>query len=74
MRPDQEAVVELMVKDTMKDQRIAELESENERLRVALARAIRALEFADTPESRLVHFNDLTKQLKTALDGEDAQG
>ncbi len=37
-------------------------------LREALTRAIRALEFADAPESRVYHFRDLVAELQTTFD------
>lgn len=44
-----------------------EVEAQAARLRAALERAIKALDFADTPESKGFHFYDLTAQLRQVL-------
>lgn len=44
------------------------LRNENDALTVDLERAVRALEFANSPEGKLVHFDDLIKQLRRTVE------
>lgn len=54
-------------------QKMKELAAHVERLREALNRAITALVFADTPESKAFHFHDLVDQLRNTLSSTHAQ-
>ena len=48
--------------------KLGQLKTENGRLWEALKRAIRALRFANSPESAMVDYGDLITQLDAALD------